>query len=84
MKISKKLLQVDRVHLEFIGKASHYMHTDCPCTTAFTVYSLQVFSLDDDKVWNNERKRKRAGRYKTAAIKRLSFLLSINGLCKKM
>ena len=27
MKILKKLLQVDRVHLEFIGNASRYIHT---------------------------------------------------------
>jgi len=27
MKIWKKLLQVDRVHLEFIGNASRYIHT---------------------------------------------------------
>ena len=27
MKIWKKLLQVDRVHLEFIGNASCYIHT---------------------------------------------------------
>ena len=26
MKIWKKLLQVDRVHLEFIGNASRYIH----------------------------------------------------------
>ena len=27
MKIWKKLLQVDRVHLEFIGNVSRYIHT---------------------------------------------------------
>ena len=34
MKIRKKLLQVDRVHLEFIGNASYYVHTDCAYVTA--------------------------------------------------
>ena len=45
MKIWKKLLQVDRVYLEFIGNA-----------IALIVYSIQVFSSHDDNVWNNERK----------------------------
>ena len=50
MKIWKKLLQVDRVHLEFIGNASRYMHTHYALATAFIVYSMQVFSSHDDKV----------------------------------
>ena len=50
MKIWKKLLQVDRVHLEFIGNASRYMHTHYAYATAFVVYSIQVFSSHDDKV----------------------------------
>ena len=39
MKIWKKLLQVDMVHLEFIGDA-----------IAFIVNSIQVFSSHDDNV----------------------------------
>ena len=39
MKIWKKLLQVERVHLEFIGSA-----------IAFVVYSIKVFSSHDDNV----------------------------------
>ena len=50
MKIWKKLLQVDRVHLEFIGNASRYMHTHYAFAIAFIVYSIQVFSSHDDKV----------------------------------
>ena len=50
MKIGKKLLQVDRVHLEFIGNASRYIHTHYAYAIAFIVYSIQVFSSHDDKV----------------------------------
>ena len=45
MKNWKKLLQVDWVHLEFIGNASRDIHV-----IAFIVYSIQVFSSHDDKV----------------------------------
>ena len=37
MKIWKKLLQVDRVHLGFIGNASRYMHMHYVNAIAFTV-----------------------------------------------
>ena len=68
MKICKKLLQVDRVHLEFIGNAGRYIHTHYAYAIAFIVYSIQVFSSHDNKVFeNNERKRKRGGHYKTTA-----------------
>ena len=50
MKIWKKLLQVDRVHLELIGNASRYIHTHCAYAIAFIVYSIQVFSSHDDEV----------------------------------
>ena len=52
MKIWKKLLQVamDRVHLEFIGNASRYIHTHYAYAVAFIAYSIQVFSSHDDKV----------------------------------
>jgi len=54
MKIWKKLLQVDRVHLEFIGNASRYIHSHYAYAInkiiAFIVYSIQVFSSHDDKV----------------------------------
>ena len=50
MKIWNKLLQVDRVHLEFIGNTSRYIHVHCTYAIAFIVYSIQVFSSHDDKV----------------------------------
>ena len=50
MKIWKKLLQVDRVQLEFIGNASRYIHTHYAYVIAFIVYSIQVFSSHNDKV----------------------------------
>ena len=43
MKIWKKLLQVDRVHLEFIGNASRYKHTHYAYAIAFIVYSAYKF-----------------------------------------
>ena len=82
MKIWKKLLQVDRVHLEFIGNASPYMHTHYTYATALIVYSILVFSSHDDKVYNNERKRGR--RYETAATERLSFFAFNKSLCKNI
>ena len=48
--IWKKLLQVDRVHLKFIGNALRYINTHYAYAIAFTVYSIQVFSSHDDKV----------------------------------
>ena len=50
MKIWKKLLQVDRVHLEFIGSASRYTNTHYVYAIAFIVYSIKVFGLHDHKV----------------------------------
>ena len=50
MKIWKKLLQVDRVHLEISGNASRYIHTHYAYVIAVIVYSIQVFSSHDDKV----------------------------------
>ena len=50
MKIWKKLLQVDRVHLEFIPNASRYIHTHYAYAIAFIVYFIQAFSSHDDKV----------------------------------
>ena len=35
---------MDRVHLEFIGNASRYIHTHCAYAIAFIVYSIQAFS----------------------------------------
>ena len=46
----KKLLQVDRVHLEFIGNTSRYIHTHHAYAIAFIVYSIQAFISHDDKV----------------------------------
>ena len=84
MKIWKKFLQVDRVHLEFINNASRYIHTHYAYAISSIVYSIQVFSSHDDKVYNNERKRKRGGHYKTAAKKkRLSFFFLIIKACVK-
>ena len=42
MKIWKKLLQVDRVHLEFIGNASRYIHTTTPLLLLFAPYKFLV------------------------------------------
>ena len=42
--------KVDRVHLEFIGNTSRYINTHCSYAIAFIVYSIQVFSSQDDKV----------------------------------
>ena len=45
MKIWKKLLQVDRVHLEFIGNASSYIHTvirTTPLLLLFIPYKFLV------------------------------------------
>ena len=50
MKIWKKFLQVDRVHLEFIGNESRYIHTQYAYAISSIVYSIQVFSSHDDKV----------------------------------
>ena len=50
MKIWKKLMQVDRVHLEFIGNASRYIHTHYACAIASIVYSIQGFSSHDDEI----------------------------------
>ena len=50
MKIWKKLLQVDRVHLEFIANASRYIHMHHACAIAFIVYSIQGFSSHDDEI----------------------------------
>ena len=51
MKIWKKLFQVDRVHLEFIGNASRYILTHYAYAITVIVYSIQVFSSHDDKVF---------------------------------
>ena len=77
------MLQVDRVHLEFIGNAIRYLHTHYAYAIAFIVYFPQAFSSHDYKVLNNKRKRKRRGHYKTAATKRLSFFLSIKAYVKR-
>ena len=50
MKIWKIFLQVDRVHLEFIGNASRYIHTHYAYAISAIVYSMQVYSSHDDKV----------------------------------
>ena len=38
------------VHLEFFGNPSRYIHTHNAYAIGFIVYSIQVFSLHDDKV----------------------------------
>ena len=79
MKIWKKLSQVDRVHFISVTQVVTYIRSKrTPLLLLFIPYKFLVFSLDDDKVYNNERKRKRGGDYKTAATKRLRFCLSIN------
>ena len=49
MKIWKKLLQVDRVHLEVIGNTSRYIHTHCGCAIAFLDLSIQAFRSQKEK-----------------------------------
>ena len=44
MKIWKKLLQVDRVHLEFIGNASRYIYTHYAYAIAF-ILSTELAAL---------------------------------------
>ena len=67
-----------------IGNASRYIHAHYAYAIAFIVHSMfLVFSSHDDKVYNNERKRKRGRHYKTAATKRLSFFLSIKAYVKR-
>ena len=65
---------MERVHLEFTGNASRYIHTHYAYAITFIIYSIQVSSLHDHKVWNNEKKKKKkrkgGGKYKTVAIKR--------------
>ena len=58
MKIWKKLLQVVRVHLEFIGTASRYVHTHY----SYAIGGLQPISRDTDnnaamynRWWTNKR-----------------------------
>ena len=80
MNIWKKLLQVDTIHLEFIGNPSRYIYTHYPYAIAFIVYSIQVFSSHDDKV-NNERKRKRGRHYKRPQQNVFSFN---KDLCEKI
>ena len=84
MKSWKKILQVDSVHLEFIGNESRYIHTHYAYAIYSIVYSIQVFSSHDDKVYNNERKRKREGHYKAAGKKRLIFFPYNKCLCEKI
>ena len=49
MKIWKKLLQVDKVHSEFIGNGSHFIRTT-PLLLLFIPYKFTSFSSHDDKV----------------------------------
>ena len=84
MKIWKKLLQVDRVHFILVTHVVTYIRTTpTPLLLLFIPYKFLDFSSHDDEVYNNERKRKRAGDYKTAATKRLSFFLSRKAYVKR-
>ena len=67
------------LHFRFVGNASLYILTHY--ANPFIAYSINVFSLHDDKVSNRERRR--GGQYKTAATKRLSFFLSIKAYVKR-
>ena len=49
-KIWKKLLPVDRVHLDFISNANRYIDKHYAHAIAFIVYSIHVFTSHDDKV----------------------------------
>ena len=41
---------MERVHLEFTGNASRYIHTHYAYAITFIIYSIQVSSSHDDKV----------------------------------
>ena len=82
MKIWKKLLQVDRVHFILVTQiVTCKRTTPTPLLLLFIPYEVLDFSSHE--VYNNERKRKRIGRYKKAATKRLSFFLSIKAYVKR-
>ena len=50
MKVWKKFLHLDRIHLEFINNGSRYIHTHYAYALSAIVYSIQVFSSHNDEV----------------------------------
>ena len=56
MKIWKKLLQVDRGHLEFIGNASRYIHTHY--TLMFIPYKFLVRMMIKFRITKEKEKRR--------------------------
>ena len=67
------------------GNASRYIHTvrTTPMPLLLLFIPYKFFSSHDDKVQNNERKRKRGGHCKTAATKRLNLFLSVKAYVKR-
>ena len=59
MKIWKKLLQVDRVHLDLIGNASCYIHKRYDYAIAFIVYSKLLVRM----VIKFRKKKKKGGHF---------------------
>ena len=84
MKIWKKLLHVDRVHLEFISNARRYIHTHyaTPFALLFIPYKFLVLVMIKFRTTKEKEKEKEED-YKTAATKRLSFFLSIKAYVKR-
>ena len=65
MKIWKKLLQVDKVYLEFIGNASRYIHTHY----AFAIAFIQLFP-EGEVNSGGYIPRREASRYISTALHR--------------
>ena len=68
-------------NFRFVGNASRYILTHY--ANPFIVYSTHVFSSQDGKVSNTERKSKRGGHHKTAATQGLGIFLSIKAYVKR-
>ena len=83
MKIWKKFLQVDRVHLEFINNASRYIHSHYAYAISSIVYSIQFFSSHDDRVLIEKEKGEVTIR-QLLKKKGLSFFSYNKSLCEKI
>ena len=98
MNICKKLLQVDRVHFEFICNASRNASHVCnashvpqdgtcirttPTPLLLLFIPYKFFVRMMTRLRITKKKRKRGGLYKTDATKRLSFFLLIKAYVKR-
>ena len=82
MKIWKKLLLVDRVHLEFIGNASRYIHrhyTPTPLLLLFIPYKFLVRTMIKFRI----TKEKEEDAIKRPQQNVLSFFLSTKAYVKR-